>query len=48
MEEQLNEAKAKLKSQVGEKKLIVLITGDIFSEVLHRICCDALHKTQVS
>ena len=47
-EEELNEAKGKLKSQVGEKKLIVLITGDIFSAVLHRICCDALHSTQVS
>ena len=47
-EEELNEAKGKLKSQVGERKLIVLITGDIFSAVLHRICCDALHSTQVS
>ena len=40
--------KNKLQSQVGEKKVIVLITGDIFSAVLHRICCDALDSTQVS
>ena len=46
--EKINEAKNKLQSQVGEKKVIVLITGDIFSAVLHRICCDALDSTQVS
>ena len=41
----INEAINKLQSQVGEKKVIVLITGDIFSAVLHRIFSDALDST---
>ena len=48
MEEKLNESKARIKSQVVEKKVIVLITGDIFLAVVQRICCDALDRTQVS